>query len=367
MLYTSVMIKPSSSNCNLDCKYCFYKVLSSNREEYDMGFMNESKLEETLRNAINSTEKQLIVSFQGGEPTLIGLKYYEKVIEIENRLNTKKIWIQNSIQTNGILINDKWAQFFHDHHFLVGVSLDGPQEIHDRYRHDLRNSGTFDRVMKSIECLRKHDVEFNILTVITNESYRHAKKIYNYFKENDFQFIQIIPCIDDDCHEYSITGKQYGQFLCEIFELWYKDFINGTALDIRIFSNYLQMLMGYYPEQCGLLGRCFCGLIIEGNGDVYPCDFYCTDEWKLGNVTTSFEQLMASDQAKRFVESSLSVDSECKECKYYQICRGGCRRYRDQKEALVKNKLCDGYKMFFDQCLDRLIILSKNIRRNMGK
>ncbi len=237
MLYTSVMIKPSSSNCNLDCKYCFYKVLSSNREEYDMGFMKENDLEATLRNAIDSTERQLIVSFQGGEPMLIGLDYYKKVIEIERRLNTKKIQIQNSIQTNGILIDDEWAEFFRDNHFLVGISLDGPEEIHDMYRRDLKNRGTYEMVMKSIDCLKNHGVEFNILTVITGESYRYAEKIYNYFKEQQFYYIQIIPCIDDFHQEYSISGKQYGQFLCEIFELWYRDFLNGTALDIRIFSN----------------------------------------------------------------------------------------------------------------------------------
>ena len=360
------MIKPSSSNCNLDCKYCFYKVLSSNREEYDMGFMKERTLEETLRNAIDSTEKQLIVSFQGGEPMLIGLDYYQKVIEIERRLNTKKIVIQNAIQTNGILIDDKWAQFFHDNNFLVGVSLDGPKEIHNLYRRDLKDEGTFEKVIESIHCLKVHGVEFNILTVITGNSYRYAKEIYTYFKENHFNYIQLIPCIDDYHKEYSLSGIQYGQFLCKIFELWYKDFVSGTALDIRIFSNYLQMLMGYYPEQCGMLGRCFCGLIVEGNGDVYPCDFYCTDKWKLGNVTTSFEQLMLSNQAKRFVESSLTVDPKCKECKYYTLCRGGCRRYRDHniENRLTKNSLCDGYKMFFEQCLDRLIALSKLLQHN---
>lgn len=165
----SILIKPSSSNCNIDCKYCFYKCLSSNREEYSKGFMSEETLEQLIIQAIDYAEGYVTFAFQGGEPTLAGLSFFRKAVELQKKYNTKNLTIENTIQTNGIIINDEWAEFLAENHFLVGLSLDGPKKYHDAYRKDVKGQGTFERIMGTINLFKKHGVAFNILSVITNE------------------------------------------------------------------------------------------------------------------------------------------------------------------------------------------------------
>lgn len=411
----SILIKPSSANCNIDCKYCFYKCLSSNREEYSKGFMTDETLEKLIIQAIDYAEDYLAFAFQGGEPTLIGIEFFEKAAALQKKHNHKHLTIENTIQTNGILIDERWAEFFARNHFLVGLSLDGPKKIHDHYRVDVQGNPTFVKVMHTVSLFEQYHVDYNILSVITDEAAKKASYMYQFYKRNRFSYVQLIPCMDEqkrdvgsnkDEHLYGCAASQrheplsghgvfqgheqkqgtqkenisgtdvrngqfavgaegYGKFLCEIFDLWYADFCNGLQMDIRMFSNLAQMAAGYPPEECGMCGQCNCYFVVEGDGSVYPCDFYCMDEWKLGTVEDSFKSMIGSDKAKEFVEMSLGMAGKCKACPYVKLCRGGCRRWREplQGESGGLNQLCGAYEIFFEHTWDRIQKLGQYIRK----
>ena len=369
----SILIKPASANCNMDCKYCFYKCLSSHREEYSKGFMKEETLETLVREAIAYADGSLTFAFQGGEPTLAGLDFFQKAVEMQQKYNNKKLQIENTIQTNGLLIDEKWARFLGEHRFLVGLSLDGPKKMHDRYRKDAAGQDTFARIMHSVQLLEQYHVDYNVVTVVTNDTAKQASFLYKFWKRNHYPFVQFIPCMDeikrqDGTQErsiYAVEPEQYGKFLCELFDLWYADFAVGEAMDIRMFSNLAQMAAGYPAEECGMNGCCNCYFVVEGDGSVYPCDFYCMDAWKLGTVNDGFVQMKTSEKAKAFVEASRPVCAACQECPYFSLCRGGCRRWRepfvDGKPGL--NQLCSAYRMFFAHAAESMERLGVYIRQ----
>jgi uncharacterized protein len=330
------------------------------------GIMSFSTLETLIKEAIRYADKFVSFAFQGGEPTLAGLEFFKKAVELQKKYNYKSLIIENTIQTNGTLIDEKWAAFLKENNFLVGLSLDGPKHIHDYCRLDRKGEGTFDKVNNTIDILDRYGVEYNIVSVVTNKTAKKIVGIYNYFKKNNFQYMQFIPCLDADVNkpsEYSLEPRDYGEFLCKLFDLWYEDFMAGRDVYIRMFSNYAQMAAGYAPEECGMCGRCTTYFVVEGNGNVYPCDFYATDEWRLGTVNNGFKTLYESEKSKYFMELSYVKPSECTQCEYYYFCRGGCRRWRDvYSEGLGINYLCDAYKVFFKHSIPRILRLGKMIQ-----
>jgi len=360
----SILIKPASANCNMDCKYCFYKCLAKNREKYNMGFMSETTLEKLVKNAVEYADGLLTFAFQGGEPTLSGLDFFKKVVELQKKYGAAKpnLRIENTLQTNGTLLNDEWCEFFHNQNFLIGLSLDGPRKSHDAARFMADGNPSFFKVMEAVNLLKKHQVDFNILTVITEELSTKTSALYDFYVRNDFGFIQFIPCMGDEGEsEYALTAESYGRFLCQFFDLWYEDFKKGNIIDVRMFSNLAQMSVGYPPEECGMCGKCNIYFVVEGDGTVYPCDFYCTDEYKLGNVNMSFSELITSPIARNFEEISVAKPDECKSCKYFSLCRGGCRRFREKNNLLGINKYCEGYKIFFEHTAERIQKLGNTI------
>lgn len=373
----SILIKPTSANCNMNCSYCFYKCLSSNREQYSKGFMSEETLEELVRQAIAYADGSLTFAFQGGEPTLAGINFYKKALELQKKYNTKHLYIENTIQTNGLLIDDAWAKFLAENHFLVGLSLDGPRKLHDCYRKDTEGNGTFERLMETVNLFVRYRVDYNVVSVITNETAKKASFLYKFWKRNGFPFIQFIPCMDEEHRRipdaekscFAVEPVQYGRFLCEIFDLWYADFKQGTAMDIRMFSNLAQIAAGFQAEECGMNGCCNCYFAVEGDGSVYPCDFYCMDEWKLGTVADGFAFLFASDKSKEFIHTSHHVAEKCKICPYFTLCRGGCRRWRESllNEKLPVNKLCPAYELFFAHAGGQISELGVFLRQKFSK
>lgn len=369
----SILIKPASSNCNMDCRYCFYKCLSSHREEYSKGFMQDQVLETLIREAIAYADGSLTFAFQGGEPTLAGIEFFRRAVELQKKYNHKNLLIENTIQTNGLLIDEAWAQFLGENHFLVGLSLDGPKKMHDRYRKDVSGQDTFARIMEAARLLEQYHVDYNVVTVVTNDTAKQASFLYKFWKRNRYPFVQFIPCMDEIRRQdgtqqrsiYAVEPEQYGKFLCELFDLWYADFAAGERMDIRMFSNLAQMAAGYPAEECGMNGCCNCYFVVEGDGSVYPCDFYCMDEWKLGNVADGFGQMKKSGKVAVFVEASKPVHEECRQCPYFALCRGGCRRWRepftDGKPGL--NQLCMAYRMFFAHAQERIQKLGDYINR----
>ena len=310
----SLLIKPASSNCNLRCKYCFYHSLAENRQTDSYGIMDIETLEILVRKTMEYADYGCSFVFQGGEPTLAGLDFFRSLVEFQKKYNKKNVYISNAIQTNGMVIDEEWARFLAENKFLVGLSLDGPKDIHDSYRAGPNGKGSFIRIMETVNHFNKYKVEYNILSVVTAHSARHINKIYNFFKKHGFRYLQFIPCLDPlgehpGGYEHSLTPERYAYFLKTLFDRWYNDILQGNMISIRYFDNIVGMAMGYRPESCGMSGVCTCQFVVEANGGVYPCDFYVIDEWYLGNLEhSSFEEIWNSETTGRFIEVSKYVD-----------------------------------------------------------
>jgi uncharacterized protein len=367
----SVLIKAASSKCNLNCEYCFYHDVANNRTVADFGFMSLETIEVIIKKVLQFASGYSTFSFQGGEPTLCGIDFFKSIIELQQKHNVNKVSINNCIQTNGVLIDRRWAEFLHDHNFLVGLSLDGPHDYHDKYRVNTGGSGTFKRVMQTSELLNAYQVEYNILFVVTNLTAGHPDKLYNFFKKNSFNFLQFIPCIDPanterGVHGYSPNPKRYASFLKHFFDQWSVDFMGGREVSIRYFDNLVRIIMGMRPEICSLQGSCQCQFVFEADGSVYPCDFYVTDKWKLGNIyEDELPGLYESEKCKHFINSSLSLAPNCLQCKWKLLCRGGCRRDRVIMPANEpgRNYYCESYYEFLEYAYPRLVEIARYIQR----
>ena len=362
----SLLIKPASGACQYRCKYCFYADVMNNRSVSNYGNMSLDALETLVKRAMQYAEGSVSFAFQGGEPTLAGLDFYKSLIALEKKYN-RGLQVFNSIQTNGGLIDEGWAKFLSENHFLVGLSLDGTQKLHDQYRKDASGNGTYKKTIETASLFEKHGVDFNILCVVNDDIASDPAGTYEAIRR--FRFLQFIPCIDDfDIPErtFSPSSENYGNFLIETFKLYVRDIRNGEYVSVRTFDNYIQMLKGRRPESCSMTGRCTCYFVIEGNGDVYPCDFYVLDRWKLGNIRDNdFRSMLKSEKASDFVTSSVYMHPDCRTCRHYSLCRGGCRRDKepfDDQGKPGKNRYCESFKMFFDTCGDELRALAKGIR-----
>lgn len=359
----SVLIKPSSGMCNMTCDYCFYCDETQKRTQKSYGFMSEATLKNVIRKTMLRAEGTACYTFQGGEPTLRGLDFFEKVLFYQKQYNKKGVQVYNSLQTNGLSMDETWCRFLRENRFLTGISLDGIQKTHDACRHSRKdNAPTFDRICKSIALLETHHVEFNILTVVNQTVSQNIQEIYAFYKRQKWNFQQYIACLDPlkephGQNSYSIPPESYGQFLTELFRLWYKDWKKNRQPYIRQFENYIAILLGQLPESCDQRGTCSIQYAVEADGSVYPCDFYMTDEYRLGNFNERrLDEIDAKRREISFLERSLLLDQSCKLCTYYSLCKGGCQRNRDwnPETKTYQNYFCQSYRMFFDACLDGL-------------
>jgi uncharacterized protein len=367
----SVLIKPASSKCNLKCQYCFYHDVSNRRAVADFGFMSPETIETIIRKVLQFASGYATFSFQGGEPTLCGIDFFESVIRLQNKFNVNHVRINNCLQTNGLLVDSQWADFLHNHNFLVGLSLDGPQSFHDRHRVDAQGKGTWERVMQTSLLFNEYKVEYNILFVVTKLSARHPDELYNFFKRHNFNFLQFMPCIDPENNQrgrypYSLEPPHFTFFLKHFFDQWFTDFMSGREVSVRYFDNLVRMAAGMPHEMCSLLGACQCQFVFEADGSVYPCDFYVTDEWKLGSIhENELTGLYESANSRRFRQSSLSTASICRDCKWKFLCRGGCRRDRENplSKELERNYYCESYAAFLPLTYPRLIDVARYVQK----
>ncbi|MEF9960479.1 MAG: anaerobic sulfatase maturase [Niameybacter sp.] len=371
----NLLIKPASSGCNLACKYCFYYDVSDNRNIKSYGKMSTDTLEVIVQKAMEYAEGSCTFAFQGGEPTLVGLPFYEKLIEYQKKYDKENLSIQNAIQTNGTLIDEEWAKFFRKNKFLVGLSMDGHKGVNDELRLYRDGKGTFEKLMETTQLFDKHRVEYNILTVVTRQVAENIKEIYKFYIENNFRYMQFIPCLDEiheerGAKDYSLTPALYEKFLKDLFDLWYETIKSGEFVYIRYFENLMQLMLGYYPEACGMMGTCTYQNVIEADGGVYPCDFYVMDEYYIGNLVTDDFATIEKNRAKiDFINQSQHKDSGCLKCKWYKLCHGGCRRDRDQftDGKMGRNYFCTTYKGFFKYSYSRLEEVARHIAANMQK
>ena len=365
----NVLIKPVSGACNMNCTYCFYCDEMENRSQKSFGIMSEKTAESLIQKALDGTHSACTFAFQGGEPTLRGLDFFRFFCDTVRSCNTHKIPVQFALQTNGLVIDTEWAAFFAEQGFLIGLSMDGNKRIHDSMRRRRDGSGSFNNILRASQLFDNRRVEYNILTVVSASLAKNIKEVYEFYLRNDFVYQQYIPCLDpigekSPAHEWSLTPEAYGGFLKTLFDLWYRSFKREKPVSIRYFDNLVLMLLGRPPESCGMLGRCTFQHVIEADGSVFPCDFYVLDSYKLGNIhTDSFEDIAKAREKIGFVEKSLHVDPECQTCKWYSLCRGGCRRDRDTftGKPLEKNRFCASYKAFFPYVYERLAEIARII------
>lgn len=363
----SLLIKPASSACNMRCRYCFYNSIAQNRENPFEGMMSLDTLEKIVREALEIAEGHCSFAFQGGEPTLRGLDFYRSFVEMVKRYNNKKLSVHYAIQTNGILVDDEWAAFFAGNRFLVGLSLDGPEEIHNLNRRMHNNDISFNKVMKAARTMTRHKVDFNILCVVTGRSAKRIGKIYNFFKKQGYRYLQFIHCLEPletqrGTSDYSLGIKEFEDYLITLFDLWYEDFMKGEYISIRHIDNFIHIIMGNQPELCSMAGSCTVQYVVEGDGGVYPCDFYAYDQWRLGTIgRESLADMKNNDIARRFVEESFIIPDKCRSCRHLAICRNGCRR--DRKESDRINYYCEAWKNFLDYAIPKMQRVALTLNR----
>ncbi|MEG0425931.1 MAG: anaerobic sulfatase maturase, partial [Cetobacterium sp.] len=337
MKHINLLIKPSSSLCNISCDYCFYSDVAFNRAHPSFGFMSIETLEKLVKEAFFTAKNSITFSFQGGEPTLMGVEFYKKFHNFVKKYNTNNIFVNFAIQTNGILLNKEWADLFKEEKYLVGISLDGNKETHNFFRKDKLGNGTFSQTLKNIKLLQKNNIDFNILFVVNKKTVENLKDIYLFFKNSKFKYLQFIPCLDkldNSIGDYSLTEQEYGFFLDELFKLWNNDLKNKKYTSIRFFDNLLAIILNNQVESCDMNGHCSVNTVVESNGNIYPCDFYVLDEFLLGNIhSTPLKDILTSQKAFDFVKSSLKFDSECKTCNYFNLCKSGCRRHKNFQDG----------------------------------
>lgn len=359
----SIMIKPVSSACNMNCSYCFYADVASRRAETDFGRMSIETLDNIIRRAMAYAEKEVSFAFQGGEPTLAGTDYFKKVVELQKKYNSRGLTINNTIQTNGYQISEELLDLLKKEKFLVGVSYDGTAEIHDRFRKDFLGNGTSKKVENTIKRLSDKGIDFNVLCVVNSVTAKEWKECFENLSR--FGYIQYIPCLDGlngEKGSYSLTPELYLDFLKGTFDLYYDAFKRNCPVSIRNFDNYLSILLGNQPENCGMCGRCGRYYLAESDGSLYPCDFYVLDEWCIGNINeSSLFKMAKSNISETFINESLIIPEKCRECEWYFLCRNGCRRERNMEGDRV-NRWCRCYREYFDYAFPRMKEIAESIR-----
>jgi len=367
----NVLAKPIGPICNLDCKYCFYLEKESLYPNVAKWAMPEDVLESYIRQYIEAHDSPIVnFAWQGGEPTLLGVDYFRNLVEIQRRYANGK-QIQNAFQTNGVLLNDAWAELFKKNGFLVGLSVDGPRALHDTYRVDKGGQPTFDKVMRGMEVLKRHSIDFNTLTTVHRGNADEPLEVYRFLRENGSGFIQFIPIIERISNQtttdglqlispnflgaatvapWSVESKQFGRFLCAIFDEWVRCDVGRVF--VQLFDVSLEMWAGLEASLCVFRRQCGAALAIEHCGDVYSCDHFVYPENRLGNIMESpLETLVNSEQQQNFGEAKeTTLPKYCRECDVRFACNGECPKHRflttpDGEAGL--NYLCAGYKMFF--------------------
>jgi len=366
-----VMPKPVGPACNMACRYCYYTQKTGARESCGNTMMSESLLELFIRQFLLSQERDSIsITWHGGEPLLRGIEFFKKAVELQRKYSGGG-QVENSLQTNSLLVDEDWCRFFHENRFLVGLSIDGPQHIHDRYRRDRSGHATFSRAIRAMRLFQKHKVEFNTLSTINDYSSRYPVETYRFFKEQGVRFMQFIPvveCLFQPSREaqprivppgeridklvapWSVRPGDYGRFMAAIFDEWVRGDVGEYF--VPLFDAVLGNWCGAAASLCVIAKECGNVGVLEHDGDIYSCDHYVFPEHRLGNIgEKGLSELMLSGRQKRFgLRKSERLTSECRVCEYLFLCYGECPKNRfavSPSGERGHNYLCEGLKLFF--------------------
>ena len=353
----AVLIKPAGPDCNISCEYCFY-IEKGRLFSRDTHRMSDAVLALTMSQMMSLPGSHVGIGWQGGEPTLMGLRFFERAVAYQQRFGHGQC-VGNSLQTNGLLIDRAWAGFLARYNFLVGLSLDGPRHLHDHHRTRRKGGGTFEQVVDAGKLLQDTGVMVNALCVVTDYSVRYPREIYCFLTELGYSHLQFIPCVEpsplgqNDVSPFSVTAKGYGEFLVEMFDLWIRDFEDGyPTTSIRFFDALLNRYMSRAPSDCTLLETCGNYLVVEHNGDLFPCDFFVDEPYRLGNVRThDMNAVFKSDAMRAFGHCKARLPSPCIGCEWVDVCCGGCPKDRPPG---APSYLCEGFEIFFDHAHESL-------------
>ena len=380
----NIMLKPAGSLCNLDCQYCYYldkTEIYGGREPRMTGEMLETVIREYI--AANDVP-EVTFNWHGGEPLILGLDFYRKAIELEKKYAGDKT-VHNTIQTNGTLLNAQWADFFRDNDFLVGISLDGPKDIHDKYRRDKGGAPTFDRVLRGLQYLRDHDVQFNTLSTVNKASEGRGQEVYLFLKSVGSRYMQFMPVVEHVMYRknarpfivdpatdgarlasWSVSSQGFGKFMCDIFDYWVRNDVGQYY--VGLFDATLANWCGVPPGTCVYGRTCGGNAVIEHNGDLYPCDHFVYPKYLLGNIRTqSIHSMMESTAQVRFgIDKRNSLPSKCFRCKYLFACNGECPKHRFNRTEngdTGLNALCEGYYKFYDHVAPYMEIMKELLEK----
>lgn len=365
-----VMLKPIGARCNLACTYCYYTEKTFLYGDVAGQQLSDELLEHFVSEYIDSqTMREILFTWHGGEPLLRPLSFYRKAVDLQRKYARGR-WIDNCIQTNGTLLNEEWCRFFKENGWLVGLSIDGPRIFHDAYRRDKKNGPTYERVMRGIDCLNRYGVEWNAMAVVNRYNADYPREFYDFFRQIDCRYIQFTPVVErfkhspdgrwlahvgegtpDDLAPFSVTPRQWGDFLCAVFDEWVATDVGSRF--VQIFDATLANWVGEMPGVCTLSPSCGHAAVMEWNGDVYACDHFVFPAYKLGNIrTNTMVEMLYGERQQQFGRSKVAtLPSSCRACKYLFACHGECPKNRFLSSPSGEsglNYLCSGYYRYFD-------------------
>lgn len=363
----SIMFKTVSSSCNLDCSYCYYRESHAPKGKTNTTAL--CVLEKLIPEYMDyvADTRAASIGWQGGEPTLAGLNFFEEIVRLEKAHAHPGTVISNDLQTNGTRLDGNWAAFLKQYDFLVGVSLDGPEEIHDQLRTDRRGNGTFRAAMDGARILLQYGVDLNILCVVAPHNLQYPGALLDFYRGAGFSHVQFMPAMTfqatdpDTPAGYLITPEEYGSFLTALFDAWYRDGLPTTS--VRTFDNLLQSYLQIPNDLCIHADTCDSGLVVEHNGDVFPCDFHLHEQHKLGNILSRpLISMVNSPERLAFIRQKKPLPGQCRKCPWVAYCKGGCPRNRTHAETMGPDFFCGAYRRLFAHAHERLERLRDKIR-----
>ncbi|MFP4258952.1 MAG: anaerobic sulfatase maturase [Desulfovermiculus sp.] len=365
----SLLIKPASADCNLQCEYCFYLQKKDLYPESPRHRMQDYVLEQLIHSYLSTRQQVYSMIWQGGEPTLMGHDFFGRVVDLQKKYGRPGSRIANSVQTNATLITPQLASLFADYRFLLGCSLDGPADLHDQYRRTPGHKPSHHLTLQGIQTLRRHQVPVNGLVLVSQANVHSPQDVYDYLKAQGLTFLQFVPCVEFDDQgrllPFSISGEQWGRFMLAVFERWLPR--DRTKISVRLFESILSKLVHGQASDCCFAPRCNHYYVVEYNGDIYPCDFFVTPRYKLGNIMdNSWSEVQESAVARHFSSLKQDLSPACEVCEFRELCMGDCLKFR--KNMLhgpqEQSWLCSGWKLFFSATLERFKLLARCIRDN---
>lgn len=340
-----VMLKPVGDSCNLSCQYCYYLGRGSGK------MMDDGLLEDFTRQYLESqTAQQVLFTWHGGEPLLRPLAFYRRALELQRKYAHGRL-IDNCLQTNGTLLTDEWCEFLRENHFLVGISIDGPQALHDDNRKTATGGTSWHKVMRGIHLLQQHGVEWNAMATVNATNVGQPRSFYRFFREIGCEFLQFTPVVESDKPDHSVTAVEWGQFLCTVYDEWVREDVGRVF--VQLFDATLANWANEPPGICSMSPTCGHAAVMEADGTVYSCDHFVRPEYRLGNIKQqTLTQMLYSEQQRQFGRSkTTALPRECLECRWLFACHGECPKNRlgyDCYGQPGKNLLCNGYRHFFD-------------------